>query len=146
MTVQQTWKFIYLTVTMVLDIHPPLTYDIHFDDDFSLGRVRLIEPADNQSDLPEGQPSAVQDGVWTKQHTFAVAGAGNGAHVVRYRLLKRELILEKVTINSGELRESYLGPPSSSYLEGSVSGRGYHLGKINTPTPRCLLELLFWYK
>ncbi|PCG90667.1 Hypothetical protein PENO1_098070 [Penicillium occitanis (nom. inval.)] len=110
---------IHLTFTMVLDTHPhdPLAYDIHFDGNLSQSGLRLIEPAESQGDLPQGWPSAVQDGVWTRQHTFAVTGAG--PHMVKYRPLKRGLILEKVTIDAGGLRESYLGPPASTYVPGS---------------------------
>ena len=101
---------------MVLDTHPhdPLAYDIHLDDDFSQSGVHLIEPADSQGDLPQGWPSAVQDGVWTRRHTFAVPGAG--PHLVKYRPLELGLILAKVTIDAGGLRESYLGPPASTYV------------------------------
>jgi hypothetical protein len=55
------------------------------------------------------------------KHTFAVTGTGRGAHVVKYRLLERGLILDKVTIdtNGRGLRESYLEPCVSAYVQDS---------------------------
>ncbi|KAH6698170.1 hypothetical protein BKA61DRAFT_647403 [Leptodontidium sp. MPI-SDFR-AT-0119] len=87
---------IILYFTMALDtrMKQALCYDIHFDG--------------------SAQDDAVQDGVWTRRHSFAVTGPGS--HVVAYRPLARGLLLEKLVVDMGGLRDSYLGPPASSHV------------------------------
>ncbi|KAM0331572.1 hypothetical protein ACHAQA_003251 [Verticillium albo-atrum] len=108
-----------LYFSMVLEVRPdtPIRYDILFDDSRESGVQLLDSPG--RGDLPRGWADAVMNGVWTRQHTFTLAGDVPGPHVVRYRPLSLELVLEKIVIDVGGLKESYLGPAISSFVTGA---------------------------
>ncbi|CAK7197878.1 hypothetical protein SEUCBS139899_000528 [Sporothrix eucalyptigena] len=106
-----------LYFTMALNAHvdgTPFAYDIAID-----GVVKQGVPLAGRchaSDLPEGWDNATQDLVWTRSHAFNMAVAG--PHTIHYRPLARGVILEKIVVDFGGVRDSYLGPPSYSPVEG----------------------------
>jgi len=104
---------IRLYFTMALEAAPeqPLSYEVCFDDE--VVSVPLLKTL-SKGDLPVGWSSAVQDGVWIREHSFV--NSGEGSHRVQYRPLSRRLLLEKLVVDLGGVRESYLGPPSSSFV------------------------------
>lgn len=103
---------INLLFTIALDTDPEnlLKYDISFDN-VSENSVRLLEDAPSLGDLPPGWSVAVRDGVWRKSHSFPCHTAG--PHRLKFRSLAKGVLLEKILLDVGGMRESYLGPPTS---------------------------------
>jgi hypothetical protein len=104
-----------LYFTMVLESDPEdlLRYDVSFDDALQKS-VRLLEEPSCRGDLPPGWSVAVQDGVWKRSHVFSYDHAG--PHFVKFRPTTKGLVLEKLVIDVGGVRESYLGPPQSRFI------------------------------
>lgn len=66
---------------------------------------------------PGGWLTAVQDCVWRKMHHVDLDVGRGGEHVLRLRLLHTNVILEKIILDFGGMKDSYLGPPPSFYVE-----------------------------
>ncbi|RFU31716.1 hypothetical protein B7463_g4616, partial [Scytalidium lignicola] len=111
----QATATVTLYITMVLDTNPEsdLMYDVSFDDS-TRQSVRLMEKPGSPGDLPPGWANSVMDRVWKRDHSFPNVPAG--AHVLKFRPLGKNIALEKVVINLGGVRQSYLGPPPSSLV------------------------------
>lgn len=101
-----------LQFTLALDTDPEnlLKYDIAFDGD-SKDAIRLLEDPHSRGDLPPGWSVAVGNLVWKRSHSFSCHGAGS--HQIRFRSLAKGVVLEKIVVDCGGVRESYLGPPVS---------------------------------
>jgi hypothetical protein len=108
---------LYFTMTLAYQTEEFLGYDIGFDY-HNQESVPLLQ-SQSKADLPEGWSSAVQDGVWVRKHTFPYASQGE--HLLRYRPRAAGLVLEKIIIDLGGVRPSYLGPPMSQYVGLDVS-------------------------
>lgn len=106
---------LYFTTTLDTDKLDPLTYEIMVDNEF-YGEMRLIEDAPNVGDLPPGWIKAVQDCVWTRKIDFHET-LQTGKHVIKVRLCNQNLLLEKLVVDLGGVRESYLGPPPSTFVK-----------------------------
>ncbi|OAA68569.1 hypothetical protein SPI_00764 [Niveomyces insectorum RCEF 264] len=106
---------ISLYFTMALDAQPDsrLVYDFAVNDDMRQGMYLIGE--DPAADLPADWNTAVQDLVWIKHHRFDIASPG--PHKLRYRPLAEGIILEKIVVDLGGCRMSYLGPPPSSVVQ-----------------------------
>jgi hypothetical protein len=106
---------LYFTTTLDTDTSNPLTYEVMVDNK-SYGELRLMEDAPKIGELPPGWIKAVQDCVWTRtidlHETFQT-----GKHVVKVRLCNQNLLLEKLVVDLGGVRESYLGPPPSTFVK-----------------------------
>jgi hypothetical protein len=63
----------------------------------------------------------VSDGVAQFTTTHRVAGAGR--HTVKFWALDPGLVLQRLVIDAGGLRPSYLGPPESPYFTGSPAAQ-----------------------
>lgn len=100
---------LFFTMAIEVDEDHPLLYDISVDD-LVRTEVPLLE-SKSKGALPEAWSTAVQDGVWTRRHTFPINTSGS--HTVRYRPLVARLILEKIVVDIGGIPQSYLGPPPS---------------------------------
>lgn len=110
---------LYFNMTLYQD--PPsdvLKYAFSIDD----GPVHVQnlldeDPVGRDPELPSagGWLEAVQDCVWRKTHHLDV-GTG-GVHILHVRLFHSNLILEKIVLDFGGVKDSYLGPPSSLYIE-----------------------------
>ncbi|KAL4911160.1 hypothetical protein BDW74DRAFT_164757 [Aspergillus multicolor] len=114
-----------LDFTLTLDTDPvqPITYQIQLDgenDPRSLSTDNLVGPSPSPGQLPEDWEASVMDGVWKRRHTVNLSVPGQ--HVLRIRLGARHCVLEKIVIDLGGLRESYLGPPESVFYEGVKEG------------------------
>lgn len=104
-----------LYFNMTLDIDPAnrMSYELCIDDG-PIETHELVTPSDNKAKLPaEGWLQAVMDCVWCKDHV--IEPLSPGAHTIRVRFKHSNMILEKVVLDLGGVRESYLGPPSSHY-------------------------------
>jgi len=101
-----------LHFNMTLDVDPSnlMEYDILFDD--TLQTHKLLAKSTNDGELPEDWADAVQDCVWVKKHLFSGDKVCPGPHTIQVKLKHPNLLLEKVVINLGGVKESYLGPPS----------------------------------
>ncbi|CAK7212483.1 hypothetical protein SBRCBS47491_001480 [Sporothrix bragantina] len=92
----------------------PLAYDLIVDNTALKGAP--LAGRSHSADLPEGWDTAVQDLVWTRCHAFDMSVAG--LHTIRYRPLAQGVILEKIVVDLGGQRQSYLGPPGYSPVQG----------------------------
>lgn len=97
----------------------PLRYAVAFDE----STPQIVQPvieiptALAGADLPEGWAGAVADGVWGlssgKSTTTTHDLTSTGAHTLKIWLLEPGLVLQKVVLDLGGVRTSYLGPPES---------------------------------
>jgi hypothetical protein len=98
---------------MTLEIDPArrMSYDIGIDNQQTKSHFLLPDvPVPNK--LPaEGWLDSVMDCVWRRNHD--VQNLESGSHILRLRLNHPNLLLEKVVLDLGGVRESYLGPPPS---------------------------------
>jgi hypothetical protein len=101
-----------LYFTMCQDPLPdaPLKYGLSLDGG-AVNTTQLIPTPATAGDLPAGWTTVVQNLVWDKAHTFT--GVGSGGHTLRYWAGNVGMLLEKIVVNVGGLRTSYLGPPES---------------------------------
>lgn len=108
-----------LYFTMVLETNPEAShsYDVVVNEIEQCGVPLLESPA--RGDLPVGWGKAVQDGVWQRRHVFK--GVTSGINQIRYRPRTPGLLLEKIVVDLGGVRPSYLGPPQSCHLESVVT-------------------------
>ena len=104
-----------LVFNMTLDLDPnhKMSYEVGIDDQPTQSHTLVTESADKKAKLPaEGWLDAVMDCVWEKTHHTSVLE--EGAHVIRVRLNHSNLLLEKIVLDLGGVKQSYLGPPTSS--------------------------------
>ena len=52
--------------------------------------------------------------VWVRKHTFE--SSGSGEHIIRFWAETPELVLEKIVVDFGGVKQSYLGPPESEVV------------------------------
>ena len=119
---------VILYFNMTLDIDPAqrMSYEIGIDDQPTEFHNLLVDPGQSKGKLPAGGWSdAVMDCVWKRKHT--VAGLGIGAHTISVRLNHPNIILEKIVLDLGDVKESYLGPPKS------FAHRLEHISRDTTP-------------
>jgi hypothetical protein len=107
-----------LYFTLTLDTHPTsrATYSIALDAQ-DLGMHELVQSPGRKGELPPGWLECVMDCVWIKTHEVDLSEIG--AHILKVSLYDENMALEKVIIDLGGVRESYLGPPESFYAIGS---------------------------
>ncbi|KAL2401663.1 hypothetical protein ABEF93_007752 [Exophiala dermatitidis] len=101
---------LYFNMTLDLDPASLMQYDIGIDGG-TMQRHRLVEDPCRPGELPPGWYHAVQDCVWRRKHAFGPLSSG--PHSIKIRFLHSNIILEKVVLDLGGLKSSYLGPPPS---------------------------------
>ncbi|PSS00686.1 hypothetical protein BD289DRAFT_458460 [Coniella lustricola] len=126
-----------LDFTLTLEIVPdhPMMYEYAIDGgDVHKEPLVLLEGPDNAAngdvELPAaaGWKTAVQDCVWRREHDVRgefesgsqrnnVGDDMRGRHMLRLRLLHTNILLERIVLDLGGVKESYLGPPESFYLK-----------------------------
>lgn len=112
---------LYFNMTLDFDPAHSMSYAVQLDDGSVTEAHRLLpQGADvaaraSSGDLPEGWREAVQDCVWLRRHELGRLQPGE--HAVRVWLRHSNLVLEKVVIDLGGVKSSYLGPPASHYIE-----------------------------
>ncbi|KAF6837833.1 hypothetical protein CMUS01_04868 [Colletotrichum musicola] len=106
---------LYFNMTLDLDPADLLSYEIQLDG-VQARTHQLLPRAENSGDLPDGWFHAVQDCNWVRAHNLSETGIKPGDHTVKVRLNQSNLILEKIVVDLGGVKESYLGPPFSCYI------------------------------
>ncbi|KEY64611.1 hypothetical protein S7711_02816 [Stachybotrys chartarum IBT 7711] len=91
-------------------------------------RVRPVGPS--AVDMPPGWGGAVADSAWgvsTNTTTTAFVVGAEGAYTLRLWALMPSVIVQKVVVNLGGVRASYLGPPESYFVggEGRYDGTSF---------------------
>ncbi|KAJ5724973.1 uncharacterized protein N7483_006330 [Penicillium malachiteum] len=109
---------LYFTMTMNFEPENPLKYDLCVDKS-SPSTQRFVPDAPSPGDAPPGDLPAgwfeeCPTGAWTRRHTISLAKSG--AHLIQIRLRNCNCLLEKLVIDLGGARKSYLGPSESMTL------------------------------
>ncbi|KAJ5645604.1 hypothetical protein N7507_011615 [Penicillium longicatenatum] len=105
---------LYFNMTLDLDPNDKMSYDVGIDNQPSTSHT-LVRESTGKAKLPaEGWLDAVMDCVWKKTHHIGFLDAG--VHKIRVRLKHPNLLLEKIVLDLGGVKESYLGPPSSYFV------------------------------
>ncbi|KAF3040458.1 hypothetical protein E8E12_002939 [Didymella heteroderae] len=106
---------LHMYFTLTLDVHPtsPALYGFSLDDK-DLQMHRLVEQPEKAGDLPPRWSESVMDCVWIRKHQVDLGDAG--AHTLKILIQDENLALEKIVVDVGGVRESYLGPPESFYV------------------------------
>ena len=99
----------YLAPTQKFRPGPGFRYGISFDDED-------VQSIDVHADTSlKAWERSVADGVTVLTSTHAIARSGY--HVLKLRALDPGLVLQKLVVDTGGLRSSYLGPPESFHRE-----------------------------
>ena len=103
---------VYIGPTMNVDQTRPIKYTISVDG----GAAKTGSPV---PDYVLGPPSSnwknAIEGAWSTKTTVGDLAAGK--HTIRISVLEPNLVLERVAIDVGGLKASYLGPPESAYVK-----------------------------
>jgi len=92
----------------------PVRYAISFDDEEPQVITLVPQDFDARNGNREWEQSVSDN--FRKGHSVHVLSAG-GSHVLKIRVLDPGIVLQKIVVNTGGLRPSYLGPPESIFLE-----------------------------
>ncbi|KAG4432480.1 hypothetical protein IFR05_012046 [Cadophora sp. M221] len=103
---------LYFNMTLDLDPSHLMKYNVIVDGEPQT--YQLLDQPKIAGELPDGWAKAVQDCVWVKKHKLAKE-FGEGKHTLQIRLNHSNLLLEKLVVDLGGLKESYLGPPASFF-------------------------------
>lgn len=107
-----------LIFNMTLDIDPahPMSYECSIDNEPAQSHILLPKSQEKRDKLPaEGWLDAVMDCVWKRDHS--ITKLDPGAHVIRVRLNHSNLLLEKIVLDLGGVKQCYLGPPPSLFVD-----------------------------
>jgi hypothetical protein len=110
---EQATLRLYFNMTLDLDPTNPMEYDVGLDDE-PMTRYRLVDEPLQAGELPPGWRDAVQDCAWLKEHPLR--SLESGQRVLKIRLLHSNILLEKLVVDLGGVKEAYLGPPASRVL------------------------------
>jgi hypothetical protein len=95
----------------------PLKYGVAIDSE----DPQIVEfvPIATAGSLPAGWDGAVSDGVWglsSGNTTTTTHAVDAGAHEVKLWLLEPGVVVQKLVLDLGGVRSSYLGPPESEFV------------------------------
>jgi Gylcosyl hydrolase family 115 C-terminal domain len=110
-TIQNTSITLYFAPSLNTDRDNPMRYAISIDDAVSKV-VQLVQDRPS-GELPLGWDHAVSQERWESKSNWPISP---GVHKISIKLLDVGLILKKVIVNMGGLKQSSLGPPSSKWV------------------------------
>lgn len=111
-------------VTVVLgpslntDPSRPLTYAVSFDDD----QPQMVQfvPSEPLGTLPVAWSNTVSNNMWSNTTTHTVVGSSQpntgSKHTLNLWAIEPGVVFQKVVVNLGGLRDSYLFPPESTIV------------------------------
>ncbi len=106
---------VYFAPTLNFKSGDGLRYAISIDDE-EPKVVNIHEGMDVPDwEYPQWFNDAVSNKIIIKSTTHSVEKEGN--HVIKYRAVDNGVVLEKIVVDTGGLRPSYLGPPESIKLQ-----------------------------
>lgn len=91
----------------------PLKYAIGFDD--AEPQIVQYVPSTPLGSLPDEWEDVVRDAVW-KSRTGEHALGESGKHTLKLWAMEPGVVFQKVVIDLGGVRDSYLGPPESTFV------------------------------
>jgi hypothetical protein len=105
---------LHLYFTLTLNVRPtsPALYGFSLDGE-DIEMYRLMQQPKKAGELPPGWSESVMDCVLIRKHEVDLGATG--AHKLKILLQDENTALEKIVVDLGGVRESYLGPPESFY-------------------------------
>jgi hypothetical protein len=103
---------LYFNMTLDIDPADPMKYDLVVDGS-QVQTYQLIPDPAKDGELPDGWDSAVLDCIWIRKHKFEGTQFRPGKHSIQLRPRHSNLLLDKLVLDLGGVKESYLGPPRS---------------------------------
>lgn len=101
---------VFLSTTLNFDGHDGMIYNISFDND-------LPEMVNVNGGVSEWQISNWQKNrINIKTTTLNLGETSDNVHVLIFEPLSPGIVIQKIVIDCGGLKYSYLGPPESNYL------------------------------
>ncbi|EAW11879.1 glycoside hydrolase family 115 protein [Aspergillus clavatus NRRL 1] len=104
---------VYLGPSLNTDHSRPLKYAIAFNDDEP--QVVQFVPTTPMGTLPSAWNGVVSDAVWTNT-TKHVVKAGGNKNTLKLWAIEPGVVFQKVVVDLGGVRPSYLGPPESKIV------------------------------
>jgi len=98
----------YFSPTINYTTRDGLKYGIGFDEE----EPQIINLNEDSSDANWNQSVANNIKVLTSTHTLSETGN----HVLKYYMVDSGVVLQKIVIETGDLKQTYLGPPESSKI------------------------------
>ncbi|KAL2799446.1 hypothetical protein BJX66DRAFT_332933 [Aspergillus keveii] len=108
---------VYINGALDTDPNIAMQYSLSLDSQ-PANFTRLLGEPDEAGDTPPGWTESVADHVWTRVVQFGAVEAGE--HTLRWRVNSPEVYLEKIILAREGLVQSYLGPPGTKVVDGSV--------------------------
>lgn len=102
---------LYLSPSLNTNPQRPLRYAVAVDDDEPQEVAYVTDQPEGQ--LPVDWEAAVADAAWISTTGNHSALGTAGAHTVKVWALEPGVVVQKVVLDLGGVRESYLGPPES---------------------------------
>lgn len=105
---------VYLGPSLNTNPNRPLRYAIAIDNEESEA-VQFV-PSSELGTLPDRWDTVVSDAVWQSVSSHELQGGGGQKHTLKLWALEPGVVFQKVVVDLGGVRESYLGPPESPRL------------------------------
>jgi hypothetical protein len=116
-------------ITLETEKTSRMQYDVRFDGG-PIKTFRLTDDEANADDVPRGWAGAVMDCVWKKGHNLGTVK--KGSHTIEVRFRSQNVCLEKLILDLGDLRYTYLGPPQSAYVKKGESQAVSVIGQLDS--------------
>ncbi|KXT13361.1 hypothetical protein AC579_2944 [Pseudocercospora musae] len=118
--VEEATLTIYFGTTLILSPEETLQYDLQVDNGpvmthnlYSISAEAIQKSKDEGWPVADGWFEAAGDNVWVNRHIIPGAVLIPGRHELKIRLLHTNMLLEKLVLDFGGVKESYLGPSAS---------------------------------
>ncbi|KXS96302.1 hypothetical protein AC578_7476 [Pseudocercospora eumusae] len=118
--IKEATLIIYFGTTLILSPEATLRYDIQIDNrPMTTHDLYTISAEAIQKSKDEGWPAAdgwfesAADNIWINRHVISGNLLTPGQHWLKIGLRHSNMLLEKMVLDFGGVRESYIGPPAS---------------------------------